>query len=229
MTAAKARSESPGKRYRDARKVGSTAGLSFVENRLPLSPKRAHWESRAARVDTTRNRRVTCGHEQGSILMALRGTLRQVLSEASRHLSGDLKALDGPESRGDRRAWFSPDQAPIPRRAGERGWVMRVDGVLNVSAVATRGARMMPKRSKMSKIAGCVRVPSSGAICHLRTRRAIFGRGPTLSSAACHLVWVGSSWPSRARIHSGPARRRREPPSDRDDRARPSGLRNCGD
>ncbi len=93
--------------------------------------------------------------------------------------------------------------ADSSRRADERGWVMRVDGVLNVSAVATRGARMMPERSKMSKIAGCVRAVF-GAICHLRTRCAILG-GPTLSSAACHLVWVGSSWPSRARIHSGPA------------------------
>jgi hypothetical protein len=58
---------------------------------------------------------VTCGHEQGSIVVALPGTFRQLLSEASRHLPGDLKALDGPESRGDHRAWFSPGHAPILR------------------------------------------------------------------------------------------------------------------
>ncbi len=82
-------------------------------------------------MNTTRNRRVTCGHEQGSILVALPGTFRQLLSEASRHLPCDLKELDDPESRGDRRAGFSPE--PIPRRAGE-GVLM-----LHTSELAPKG------------------------------------------------------------------------------------------
>jgi len=100
-------------------------GMSFVENRLPLWSTKAHWASQAALVNTTRSHRETCGHEHGSIFVALPGTFRQLLSEASRHLLGDLKALDGPESRGDCRRWFSRDQAPIPRaELGERERVL---------------------------------------------------------------------------------------------------------
>ena len=71
-----------------------------------------------------------------------------------------------------------------------RGPVMRVDRVLDISAVATRGARMMPgafeDASKVFEdatlrardIFGIFerRVPTSGAVLRLRARRANFVR-----------------------------------------------------
>ena len=96
---------------------------------------------------------------------------------------GGLAAIDGSESRGERRAWFLPDQAQIPRAelasADEsanfcRGPVMRVDRVLDVCAVATLGVRVMPKVFEDVE---------DDTLC----ARAIFGRDLSSSNAACHL------------------------------------------
>ncbi len=133
--------------------VGSRAGPNFVENRLSFSSTRAHSKSRAALANTTRNRRVTCGHEPCSIFVALPGTFRQLLSEASRHNAGERQATDGFSkpwvvghgSRRTRRRFRTPSwRRPDESSNRCRGPVMRVAGVLDVSAVATRGARMMP-------------------------------------------------------------------------------------
>ncbi len=133
--------------------------------------------------------------------MAFRGTHRQLLSEASHHNAGDLEAIGCPESRGDRRGWFSSDQAPTPRRAGERGGVsnlchglvMRVDRVLDISTVATCRARMMPEAFEDIEDGTLCALPSSA-------RAAIFERGVRSARGGLGLMT-----------------------SDRDDRARPSG------
>ena len=132
--------------------VGSTAGLSFVENRPSLSSTEGALDvangSRQHNAKSPYDLWSRAGLDFSGTSWHFPATFERGFASC-RANAGDRWSV----RPGDRRAWFSPDQAPIPRTElasadGSsnlcRGPVMRVDGVMDVSAVATRGARMMP-------------------------------------------------------------------------------------
>ena len=87
---------------------------------------------------------------RGSRAMVFPGTFRQLLSEASHHDAGDGEAVVGPKSRRDRRAWFSPDQAPVqgtrpptvilPHKGGRRSEV-RMPTIRSVGETKSTNSR----------------------------------------------------------------------------------------